>query len=155
MITTNRVCERCGRQQLRGKRYFFWYGKKSPESRHYEGAMRVRSRYYAITGEQSAWICDRCVRPNQWLRAVFLASMPTLLVFSPFLPMWEDIGSKICFGGIGLSMLVYLTWFFITYPNDTGEKMAIRMHKKKLKAEGYNAFLTAFEYNSLKKQSSN
>jgi hypothetical protein len=152
MVTSSKFCELCSRQQLQGNRYNFWYGKKSPESRHYEGAMRVRTRYYTFAGTQSAWICERCVRPYKLLRGIFLALMPTLLVLSPFLPMWDDIGSKICFGGIGLSLIVYLIWFFINYPNDTGEKMAIRLHKKKLKAGGYNIFLTAYEYNSLKKQ---
>lgn len=154
MIATTNLCERCGKQQLRGKSYNFWYGKKSSESRHYEGAIRVRSRYYSITGEQSAWICDRCVRPRQWLKAVFLALFPGLLAVSPFLPMWEDTMSKVCWGGIGLFFLGFLAWALITQPNDTGENMAIRIHKKKLKAEGYNAFMTTYYYNWLKKQSS-
>jgi hypothetical protein len=154
MDTIPNVCERCGKQRLRGKYYTFWYGGKIGESTQYKFAMRVQSNFYSFAGEQRTWLCDSCVLPRKWLLPALVAPFFIFTAISPFLGIWNDTASKVCWGGFGLALLGYLVNFIITEPNDTGERMAIRIHKKRLKKEGYNTFVTTHYYNSLKKKSS-
>ena len=154
VIGSSHTCEHCGKPRETGKTYSFHYGWKSGESRHYEGAMRVRSQYYRFAGEQGAWLCDRCMRPRKWLNAALWGFFPALLVISPLLGLWEDVLSNVCYAGLGLGLLGYLVWFMRKYPDESGEKLAIRLHKKSLKAQGHNCFLTHYSYNAIKKQAS-
>ena len=141
-------CDRCHRDRDRGSKYFSYFGHRfgSTVARADKGE---KGYTYQIAGQSGAWICDRCVTRAFWLRLVttvvafglagcllyLILSRSDLLIAQPVLFLVLDI------------VTVLLLFAMIrNQPGgraEVGESLAIKVDRKRLKAQGYNGFLTS------------
>jgi hypothetical protein len=144
-------CDRCHRGRARASKYFFYYGHRYGSAAA-SAAKGEKGYTYSIVGQSSAWICDRCVTRAFWLRIVTtvlafgLAGVVIYLVFSRSDFM---ITQPVLFVALDIVVLVLLLTMIRNQPggrNEVGESLAIKVDCKRLKAQGYNGFLTSNGY---------
>lgn len=144
-----RTCEKCGKTGP-GDMAYFWYGRASRPR-----AIDVFTKVYTVQvkGSRSAWICTRCTR-----RSMIFHLQPWLLLG---IPLFVYFGLSIQFGHsallgtvLGYSLLLYAVLYLASMGSShhllefwfgAGSRQAIKVHKKALKKQGYNAFWTPGE----------
>jgi hypothetical protein len=141
-------CDRCHRDRDRGSKYFFYFGHRfgSAVARADKGE---KGYTYRIAGQSGAWICDRCVTRAFWLRivtAVVAFGLSGCLLYVIFSRSDWMITQPVLFFALDVAVLLLL-FFVIRSPaggrDEVGESLAIKVDRKRLKAQGYNGFLTS------------
>jgi hypothetical protein len=159
-------CEKCHRERAHGRTYRFYYGTKGRPERSVEWDLRVTRTPIRVAGQESVWLCQRCV----WLLSDLGVglSVGVLVVFSGLLvsvglvqrflePSSQFAMGGACLAAVALPLLVFSLGTGIWYARwgkrrtKPGERLAIRLRKAALQRQGYDTFLTTEQYNRLGK----
>ena len=158
------VCTKCKKNE--GNPYIFYYGDKVSESSCGEKTnaigytTRTVKKQYKVAGSQIDHVCDDCINKRQRNTIIggfvggFLLAVVFIRVFLLYFsdqPGWFTI--VYCLNTINFCVVIYL--FKIGFEGarrstqETGEKIALQLNKKKLEAE-HGEFWTATEFLDLK-----
>jgi hypothetical protein len=145
-------CENCGREHSSGHYYNFYYGTKSKSYRRNEVLAAVTQTNYEIKGQRESWICNFCV----YARLGLSLGVLLLLAFGFSLFIYPNLsGSMSSAYYLPLSLITFGIYFLTIPPHsrtELGDLLAIRVNKKALKGQGYNAFLTTGRHKKLSRR---
>jgi hypothetical protein len=141
-------CDKCHRQRNAGRLYSFYYGSKGPTATTFEWGARVRRTPYRIAGQETAWICDRCVNLLYIPAVVVGIFMLGVLLLASLYPE-VNAANAVCCGSIGVAFLA----ISLLSRREWGEWFAIRAKRATLRSQGYDAFFTTLGYRRLEKSS--
>jgi hypothetical protein len=146
------ACEKCGRGTEAGQAYYFRYGTKGPSTTYhdFDQMQRVTTTPYRITGMDSAWVCDRCVRLSQAVQVLPFVILLLLGALAFAMEGSPDAESVPCLAIAGVLMLAGIV-FVLVAKQESGERVAIRVKRRSLRSQGHNAFLTSSAYKRISK----
>lgn len=146
------ACGKCGRDTGAGNAYSFHYGTKGPSTsyRDFDRMQRVTTTPYRIVGSESVWVCDRCVRFAQalWVLPFVIMLLSGAVAFA--LEGSPDAESVPCLALTAALMLAGIV-LVLRGKKEFGERVAIRVRKRALRSQGYNALLTSSAYKRISK----
>jgi len=149
------ICEKCHKERKRGDTYLFYYGNKGRSSTTYDinQMQKVTSTTYTIAGQSGAQICNLCVLRVQILYLMLTGILPLFAFFAAYTGYSQGFtANTVVCGGIGIILIIALP--ILTYKEKQmfGENVAISVHKKALKAQKFNAFLTTGAFKRMRKE---
>lgn len=161
-------CEKCHRERAHGRTYRFYYGIKGRPVKSVEWDLRVTRTPIQVAGQESVWLCHRCVFGlldlGLGLSLGVLVVFAVLLLFVGLGLSFQKSSSPItmtgsCLAAPALLLLVFSLGTGIWYARwgrrrtKVGERLAIRLRKAALQRQGYDTFLTTEQYNRLESRS--
>ena len=107
---------------------------------------RVTTTAFTIAGQATAWICNPCVRRDQIIYLILFTVFPLFAFFGAY----QIPGAGPICTGVGILLLIVLPIIIFKSRQEFGERVAISVRKRDLKAQNYNAFVITKVYKKMR-----